>query len=70
MFGGVSRPTNRTTSYKRYIGSCPVNYAYDRLVDDAIDAATEEAAAMGITDDAKIDVMIEQYTANELRKWE
>ena len=46
------------------------NYSYERLIDDAIDAATEEAEAMGITDDVKIDAMIEQYIANELKKWE
>ena len=46
------------------------NLAYDRLVDDAIDAAVEEAEAMGITDEAKINMMIEQYLSNELEKWE
>ena len=44
--------------------------ADDRAVDDAIDAAVEEAEAMGITDEAKINMMIEQYLANELEKWE
>ena len=43
---------------------------YDRLVDDAIDAAVEEAEAMGITDEAKINMMVEQYLANELERWE
>ena len=43
--------------------------AYDRAVDNAIDAAVEEAVAMGITDDAKINVMIDQYMANEMERW-
>ena len=43
--------------------------AYDRAVDNAIDAAVEEAEAMGITDDAKINVMIDQYMANEMERW-
>ena len=46
------------------------NFAYDRLVDDAIDAAVEEAEAMGITDDAQINVMIEQYMEKEMERWE
>ena len=46
------------------------NEAYDRAVDDAIDAAVEEAESLGITDEAKIDMMIEQYLADELEKWE
>ena len=46
------------------------NFAYDRLVDDAIDAAVEEAEAMGITDDAQINVMIDQYMEKELERWE
>ena len=46
------------------------NEAYDRAVDNAIDAAVEEAEALGITDEAKIDMMIEQYLADELEKWE
>ena len=46
------------------------NYAYDRAVDDAIDAAVEEAEALGITDEAKINMMVEQYLADELEKWE
>ena len=46
------------------------NLAYDRLVDDAIDAAVEEAAAMGVTDDAQINALIDQYMTNELEKWE
>ena len=46
------------------------NEAYDRAVDDAIDAAVEEAEALGITDEAKINMMIEQYLADELEKWE
>ena len=43
--------------------------AYDRAVDNAIDAAVEEAEAMGITDDAKINVMIDQYMLNEMERW-
>ena len=43
--------------------------AYDRAVDNAIDAAVEEAEAMGMTDDAKINVMIDQYMANEMERW-
>ena len=43
--------------------------AYDRAVDNAIDAAVEEAEAMGITDDAKINAMIDQYMANEMERW-
>ena len=43
--------------------------AYDRAVDNAIDAAVEEAEAMGITDDAKINVMIEQYMEKEMERW-
>ena len=46
------------------------NEAYDRAVDDAIDAAVEEAEALGITDEAKINMMVEQYLADELEKWE
>ena len=46
------------------------NEAYDRAVDDAIDAAGEEAEALGITDEAKINMMVEQYLADELEKWE
>ena len=46
------------------------NEAYDRAVDDAIDAAVEEAEALGITDAAKINMMVEQYLADELEKWE
>ena len=46
------------------------NEAYDRAVDNAIDAAVEEAEALGITDEAKINMMVEQYLADELEKWE
>jgi methionine synthase II (cobalamin-independent) len=46
------------------------NEAYDRAVDDAIDAAVEEAEALGITDEAQINRMVEQYLADELEKWE
>ena len=46
------------------------NEAYDRAVDDAIDAAVEEAEALGITDEGKINMMVEQYLADELEKWE
>ena len=46
------------------------NEAYDRAVDDAIDAAVEEAEALGITDETKINMMVEQYLADELEKWE
>ena len=46
------------------------NFAYDRAVDNAIDAAVEEAEEMGITDEVKINMMVEQYLADELEKWE
>ena len=46
------------------------NEAYDRAVDNAIDAAVEEAEALGITDEAQINRMVEQYLADELEKWE
>ena len=46
------------------------NEAYDRAVDNAIDAAVEEAEAMGITDEVKINMMVDQYLANELERWE
>ena len=46
------------------------NYAYDRLVDDAIDAALEDDEAMGITDDAQINTLIDQYMKKELERWE
>ena len=46
------------------------NFAYDRAVDNAIAAAVEEAEAMGITDEVKINMMVDQYLANELERWE
>ena len=46
------------------------NEAYDRAVDNAIDAAVEEAEALGITDETKINMMVEQYLPDELEKWE
>ena len=46
------------------------NIGYDRLGDDAIAAAVEEAEALGITDEAQINRMVEQYLADELEKWE
>ena len=46
------------------------NEAYARAVDNAIDAAVEEAEALGITDEAQINRMVEQYLADELEKWE
>ena len=45
------------------------NEAYDQAVDRAIDAAVEEAAAMVIEDEDKINILAEHFLQHELERW-